>query len=308
MTNNNNQFNLASVLVSRVLDIKPIAQLARKQAREMMIKRAGKIGIDWRGNVEQLRALDWNEIIESIRDRSLTYPDYYTLPFHAYPEGNLDWEPAWEVETAALTVHSTIWSGGENPQVDGDAQLRQSYHENLVKYIKDEPQSILDIGCSVGMSTMALQGIYPRAQLTGLDLSPYYLSVAQHRAEEKKLEIRWIHALAESTGLKEKSFDLVSAFLLFHELPQKPTLEILQESYRLLKPGGYFAMMDMNPQSTIYREMPAYILTLLKSTEPHLDEYFTLDFGATVTKAGFAEPTIISNSPRHRTVIAQKPY
>jgi ubiquinone/menaquinone biosynthesis C-methylase UbiE len=306
MKNKNNQFNLASSLVNKVLDIKPIANLARQRARDMMIQRAGKIGVNWIANVEHLKSQNWS--LDGIQNQDLNYPAYYTLPFHAYPEGNLDWEPAWEVESAALTVHSTIWSGNKNPQADGDAQLRDSYHENLIKYIKDQPHNVLDIGCSVGMSTFALQKVYSQAQLTGLDLSPYYLSVARHRAQKEQIkEIQWIHALAESTGLEESSYDLVSAFLLFHELPQRPTLEILQESYRLIKPGGYFAMMDMNPQSSIYREMPAYILTLLKSTEPHLDEYFTLDFASSLTKAGFVEVLIIANSPRHRTVIAQKP-
>jgi len=34
--------------------------------------------------------------------------------------------------------------------------------------------------------------------------------------------------------------------------------------------------MDMNPQSEVYAKMAPYILTLLKSTEPYLDEYFAL--------------------------------
>ena len=32
---------------------------------------------------------------------SLQYPSYYTLPFHAYPEGNLAMEPALEMTVAA---------------------------------------------------------------------------------------------------------------------------------------------------------------------------------------------------------------
>ena len=51
--------------------------------------------------------------------------------------------------------------------------------------------------------------------------------------------------------------------------------------------------------------MPAYILTLLKSTEPYLDEYFSLDIEQALVEAGFQTPTITGNSPRHRTVIAQ---
>lgn len=63
--------------------------------------------------------------------------------------------------------------------------------------------------------------------------------------------------------------------------------------------------MDMNPQSPIYQGMPAYILTLLKSTEPYLDQYFALDIERAIIEAGFATPTITVNSPRHRTIVAR---
>lgn len=43
-------------------------------------------------------------------------------------------------------------------------------------------QDILDIGCSAGISTRALAEAFPEAvSLRGLDLSPHFLAVAQHR-------------------------------------------------------------------------------------------------------------------------------
>lgn len=56
----------------------------------------------------------------------------------------------------------------------------------------------------------------------GLDLSPYFLSVAQHkekRGTTRKNPIKWIHANGEDTGLPSKSFDLVSiAYVVCHFL------------------------------------------------------------------------------------------
>jgi ubiquinone/menaquinone biosynthesis C-methylase UbiE len=126
------------------------------------------------------------------------------------------------------------------------------------------------------MSTFALQEIYPQAKITGLDLSPYFLAVARN-SHKCNATINWVHAAAESTGLADASFDLISIFLVCHELPQSATKEIFVEMKRLLRPGGYLTIMDMNPNSEVYKKMPPYILTLLKSTEPYLDEYFTLD-------------------------------
>jgi ubiquinone/menaquinone biosynthesis C-methylase UbiE len=115
---------------------------------------------------------------------------------------------------------------------------------------------------------------------------------------------KWVHAKAESTGLPSGSFDLISLCLICHELPQSPTREILQEARRLLRPGGHLAIMDMNPKSEMFKKMPPYIFTLLKSTEPYLDEYFTLDIEQAIIDAGFQRPTVNFNSPRHRTIIA----
>jgi len=294
--------SIASRLVTGILSIKPLANLAKQRARAMMIERAERIGVPWTKRVQELRDRDWDNELKKIQNPHLTYPEYYLRSFHAYEQGNLDWEAAWEVEVAAYTVHAGIWpSAGAK----GDPQLRQSYHDIIKSQINIQPRDILDLGCSVGMSTFALQDLYPSATLTGLDLSPYFLAVAQHNADQRNAKINWKHAAAESTGLPDASFDLVSAFLMFHELPQDASRQILSEARRLLRPGGYLTLMDMNPRSEVYAKMPPYILTLLKSTEPYLDEYFTLDIEQELVNAGFHQPVITPNSPRHRTVVAQ---
>ncbi|MGF1481289.1 MAG: class I SAM-dependent methyltransferase [Cyanophyceae cyanobacterium] len=291
---------IASRLVNGILSVKPLADLAKNRARSMMIRRAEAIGVPWRENVASLHSHDWRGELKQVQSLS-TYPDYYLSSFHAYDQGNLCWEAALEVESAAHAVHATIWA---DAGAQGDSQLRQSYH-NVLTPMPLPPRNILDLGCSVGMSTFALQAVYPEAQVTGLDLSPHFLAVARYRSRERQAQINWIHAAAESTGLADASFDLVSACLLFHELPQLVAQAVFREARRLLRPGGYFAMMDMNPQAEAYKKMPPYILTLLKSTEPYLDQYFSLDLEQALVAAGFDSPTVTCNSPRHRTVIAQ---
>ncbi|MEH1894333.1 MAG: class I SAM-dependent methyltransferase [Nostoc sp.] len=292
----------ASRLVNGVLAIKPLANLAKHQARQMMIKRAEKIGVPWTQEVETLQARDWKADLAQVQNPELSYPEYYLRPFHAYEDGDLSWKAAWELEVAARTVHAGIW---QDAGAEGDAKLRQSYHDILKSQIPNQPQDILDLACAVGLSTFSMQEIYPHSQITGLDLSPYFLAVANYRAQQRQAKINWLHAQAESTGLPDASFDLVSIFLMCHELPQSATRQIFAEMRRVLRPGGYLAIMDMNPNSEVYQKMPAYILTLLKSTEPYLDEYFALDIEQAIVEAGFQTPTITNNTHRHRTVIAQ---
>jgi ubiquinone/menaquinone biosynthesis C-methylase UbiE len=298
-------------LVNGLLSIAPLAKFAKSQARNLIIKRAEAIGVAWRDEVKLLQSRggtaafspQWAADLAEITNPDLQYPEYYLTSFHAYDRGNMSWDAAMEVEVAAYSVHAKIFAETGR---SGDTRLRQSYHDLVRQACSTPPQTILDIGCSVGMSTFAMQEVYPEAHLTGLDLSPYFLSIANYRAQQQQsAQINWIHAAGEATGLPAHSYDLVSLFLICHELPQTATREIFREAKRLLKPGGQIAIMDMNPQSEIYAQMAPYILTLLKSTEPYLDRYFTLDIERELIDAGFQAPTITANTPRHRTVIAQ---
>jgi ubiquinone/menaquinone biosynthesis C-methylase UbiE len=292
---------LINPIVNGLLAIAPLANWAKHRARTMMIERAESLGVPWRQIVADLRAQDLDADLAKVENPDLTYPDYYLTSFHAYAEGNLGWEPATEVEVAAYAVHSRIFAETSR---EGDAKLRASFHQVLEKL--EPPKAILDLGCSVGMSTFALQDAYPEAEITGLDLSPYFLAIAYRNAQSpQRQKITWIHGAAENVPLSDRSFDLITLSLVCHELPQAATSKIFQECRRLLRPNGHLAIMDMNPQSQIYAKMPPYILTLLKSTEPYLDRYFSLDMAKLMEASGFRNISITCNTPRHRVILAQ---
>lgn len=317
-------------LVNGLLSVKPLAKFARQRARKMMMDRAETIGVYWREEAKALalRSADfaqptsqppegdkvnpiWEEELKAIADPTVEYPSYYTTKFHAYDEGNLGWLPAMEVDVAARAVHAKIWTD-ERSGINGDASLRASYHQILSEYFNktsaQSPRDIVDLGCGIGVSSVAIGEAFPNAKVTGVELSPHFLTVGQYRLKQlaKTDAVHWKHAAAENTGLSANSADLVSAFLVFHELPTSAAKDIIAEAYRLVRPGGHFAIMDMNPASKIYRELPPYVFALLKSTEPYLDQYFSLDMDQAFQEAGFSAPCIVSNSPRHRTIIAQK--
>ena len=295
--------DLNTRLVNILLAIKPVAKLLKWQARNVMIKQGEKLGVPWRETVQQLRDHDWQAELNKVKNSELTYPEHYLRSFHGYERGHLSWDAAWECEVAARTVHSRLW---QDIGIEGDQKLRQNYHDLLVKYFTAPPQDILDIHCTAGMSSFALQALYPNAQVTGLDFSPYYLAVANYNSQTRNSQINWVHTLPESTGLPDAYCDLVSSFLFFHELPQSATLKVIREINRLLRPGGYFAMMDIDPQAEFYQQIPAYVLTILKSTEPYLDEYFTLNFPQALRETGFQQIEITAHSKRYRAVLAKK--
>jgi ubiquinone/menaquinone biosynthesis C-methylase UbiE len=294
-------------------------------------------------HTEEAFSSDWQTELKAIQNPDLSYPAYYTTSFHAYDEGNLGWRPAMEVEVAAKAVHARIWpeagAAGDArlrqsyhdvlraqlPQAPRDivdlgcgvgmstetlqaifpeARLTgvdlSPYFLAVAKYREEERRKDEGMGrWGYGENTL-LNGANP------LTTSSPYHSISSPTAWGKPLpRLHWHHAPAEDTRLPEASFDLVSICLVFHELPQSAAKAIIREARRLLRPGGHLAIMDMNPESEVLKNMPPFVFTLLKSTEPYLDEYFTLDIEAAFVEAGFERPGIAFNSPRHRTIIGR---
>jgi ubiquinone/menaquinone biosynthesis C-methylase UbiE len=118
--------------------------------------------------------------------------------------------------------------------------------QQLINAIKYQPRMILDLGCGTGSATLMLKQAFGQAVVMGLDLSPYMLVVAEKKAQQAGLNIQWQHGLAEDTGLEEASLDLVTASFLLHETPRKISQLILQECFRLIKPGGQLIILDGN--------------------------------------------------------------
>ncbi|XP_058105689.1 uncharacterized protein LOC131249130 isoform X3 [Magnolia sinica] len=144
----------------------------------------------------------------------------------------------------------------------------------------------------------------------GLDLSPYFLAVAQYKDKRKAPRtnpIRWIHANGEATGLPSNSFDIVSLAYVLHECPARAIVGLLKEALRLLRPGGTIALTDNSPKSKILQELSPVLFTLMKSTEPFLDEYYMLDLEQAMREAGFVTVCTNLTDPRHRTVTGTVP-
>jgi SAM-dependent methyltransferase len=129
----------------------------------------------------------------------------------------------------------------------GSFDTRRAVLDNLPR--KDY-RRIFDMGVSSGFSTMALAEAFPEAEISGCDVSRPMLEYAQIQANERGLEWKLYQGKAEDTRLPDGSFDLVSSFILLHELPAEVNVAFFAEAFRLLEPGGAVIMTDVPP----YRE------------------------------------------------------
>ena len=303
--------DLLSQFVNLLIQTKPVYQVMKHQARQVLIKTAEKNGIPWRKNAQELAESGAKELLENLTNPAIVYPDYYKVPFHAYNEGNLCWQAAFEAESATQSMALRVWKKEDLTWEVAQNCLRGSFHKVLEKYLQEVVTDVLDIGCSVGISTIALHRYLQKRQsqsvrTVGLDLSPYMLSVAKVRDEEAEIA-DWVHGKAEDTSFEDNSFDVVTLQFVIHELPSQITKAIFQEVLRILRPGGCLAMVDNNPKSPVIQNLPPVLFTLMKSTEPWSDQYYTFDVEKTLQEVGFEYQTTVASDPRHRTIIALCP-
>ena len=195
-----------SRFVNLLIRTKPLYALMKYQARQVLIKTAEKNGIPWRQMVKDLAQSKAKEYFEEINNPDLQYPDYYQVPFHAYPEGNLCWQAAFEAVPATESMALRVWKNEQLTPEVAQHRLRQNFLDIVEQYLPEKVQDVLDLGCSVGISTLALHRALQQRQrekinTIGLDLSPYMLSVAKVRDLNSEIS-QWVHGQAEATGLQ----------------------------------------------------------------------------------------------------------
>lgn len=211
---------------------------------------------------------NWQQESSRFCQSNFIYPAYYKEHnFHGVRGGYLSIEAAVSYDPISRCLI-----------LPNEGTVRQS----LIARIQGRPRRILDLGCGTGSMTLALKRAFPQAEVIGLDLSPYMLVVATSKAQKLGLTVQFLQGNAESTPFPDRSFDLVTASLLFHETPNAVARAILRESYRLLQDGGEIAILDGNQQ--VLRRMN---WTSPIFEEPYLAEYALGSVDAWLGAVGF---------------------
>lgn len=106
---------------------------------------------------------------------------------------------------------------------------------------------VLDLACGTGVLAVVARKRYPACAVTGVDIDPGILAIAERRAARAGVTVDLVCAPAERTGLPECSFDRVISTLAFHHLPARAKEQAVQEIVRVLRPGGAFFLVDLEP-------------------------------------------------------------
>lgn len=210
----------------------------------------------------------------------LVIPDYAKSEIHLQPGGNND-----DVLAGYLYDYGImVFVGGA---ADNDFVMK-AYANALVTPEDGKIERMLDLGCGPGALTSALKMRFPDAEIYGIDLSAPNLRYAHARAQKAELAVNFEQMSADSMAYEDNSFDIVTANLLFHELPVTVAKNVLAEVRRILRPGGIFHVFDFagdkskNAYSMFFIEMDA-----ADNGEPYLTDFVRSNLEDKMTEAGF---------------------
>jgi ubiquinone/menaquinone biosynthesis C-methylase UbiE len=106
-------------------------------------------------------------------------------------------------------------------------------------------EQILEVGCGSGvLCRQVAPTVAPGGKITGVDISPEFLRIAQRYAASTDLSnfIQWGAGQAQVLPFNDASFDGVfAARLLLHVSDPQP---VLNELARVVRPGGRVVVMD----------------------------------------------------------------
>jgi ubiquinone/menaquinone biosynthesis C-methylase UbiE len=264
----------------------PLSVLFESPWLEMLLHYPG-VWFDMPGVWRRTQAKQHQEFSDGIDTEG--YPQYYLRNFHYQTDGYLSDESAnlYDVQVDLL-FHGTT-----------DAMRRRilsPLKQGIAPF--DLPQKqlrLLDVACGTGRMLKLLQGVWPQAQLFGVDLSPAYLRKAQASLGPNpltvgsSLQVQLTSANAEELPYRDRCFHGLTCVFLFHELPGPVRQRVIQECFRVLQPGGTFVICDSIQaiDSPEFAPMMENFQTNLH--EPFYQDYIQDDLVQRLEQVGFEQ-------------------
>ena len=116
---------------------------------------------------------------------------------------------------------------------------------NHIEAATATPERILEVGCGTGKNLAPLAERFPKAQITGVDLSATMLKVARGKVERFGERVRLEHRAYGAPSSEPPAFDLVLfSYALSMFNPGYDTA--IAAAHRDLAPGGYIAVVDFH--------------------------------------------------------------
>ena len=234
---------------SAELPVQQVAQIMERDATMMAAVRAWLAvqQLTWAG-VKQLFYSNPDAYLAELRaaerkgpgtlelNTSMHIPDYAKHEIHIMPGGYVG-DPL-----AGYIYHygSNNFHMGHNSQ----DQVQSAFAAAAPTPARGRVLRILDVGCAVGQSTVAMKRRFPDAEVWGVDVGGPMVHYAHMRATELGVKVHFRQALGEATGFPDGYFDMVVSRIILHEVPNVANTKIMEEISRVLRSGGTYYPVD----------------------------------------------------------------
>jgi SAM-dependent methyltransferase len=190
-------------------------------------------------------------------------------------------------------ITSNLYNSAQTVEIPGEAVAASLGCGNPTALAQLKPgEIVLDLGSGGGIDVLlSAKRVGPAGRAYGLDMTDEMLALANENKRKAGVEnVEFLKGEIENIPLPDNSVDVVISNCVINLSGDKD--RVLREAFRVLKPGGRFAISDVVIRGEILPEIRRSVLLWVGCVAGALDEN---DYRAKLNAVGFAgidvEPT-----------------
>ncbi len=217
---------------------------------------------------------------------NLKIPDYASYEIHTQPGGYVG---------NPFAGHIYHYSTNNFYQGLRVSNYQDELHTKLANQVPAPEDGlvnrVLDQGCGIGQLAVALKERFSEAEVWGIDVGAPMIRYGHMRAVELDVAVNFSQRLVEDSQFEDNSFDIVTSYILHHELPEDISKKVVGEVNRILRPGGVFFPIDF--QTGAYKGAESAWARYMQfkdhrwNEEVWRQEYGKFNFPQAMREAGF---------------------